>query len=99
MVVSGFSLVSSNNVLPTWVPSTDPTFSDGESKGLEIGEGKDLAIKVACFSENGDWLFVWASGNVYRGYLYGMNGQDANLVGEVSYEKVPFRSYFCLHDH
>ena len=76
--------------MPTSVSSTDPRFSGGESKGIEIGKGKGLVIKAACFSENGDLLFVWASGDVHRGYLYGMNGHDATLVGEVSYEKVPF---------
>ena len=79
--------------------NTDLRFSGGESKELEIGGGEDLAIKAACFSENGDLLFVWASGKVHRGYLYGMNGEDATLIGEVSYEKVLSRSHFCQHHH
>ena len=85
--------------MPTSAPSTDPGFSDGESEGLKIGKGTDLTIKAACFSEDGDLLFVWASGEVHHGYLYRMNGVDATLDGEVSYKKVFFRSYFCLHDH
>ena len=83
----------------TSAPSTDPRFSGGDSKELEIGKGRNLAIKAACFSENGDLLFVWASGEAHHGYVYNMNGEDATLVGEVSYEKVPFHSYLCLHDH
>ena len=85
--------------MPTLALNTDPRFSDGESKELEIGGGKALTIKAACFSENGDLLFVWASGDVHRGYLYGMNGEDATLIGAVSYEKVLSRSHFCLHNH
>ena len=85
--------------MPTLALNTDLMSSGGESKELEIGGGKDLAIKAACFSENGDLLFVWTSGDVHRGYLYGMNGGDATLIGEVFYEKVLSRSHSCLHDH
>ena len=84
--------------LPASAPRTDPRFSGGEWKELEIGEG--ITIRAACFSENGNLLFVWASGiGVHRGYLYGMDGKDATLIGKVSYEKVRFCSDFSPHDH
>lgn len=85
--------------MPTSASITDPGFSGGDRRALEIGGGKGLAIRAACFNGKGDLLFVWASGDVHRGYLYEMNDHDAALVGEVLYEKVPFRPYFYLDNH
>ena len=76
--------------MPFSTPSTDPRYSGGDPKGLEIGGGNGLAIRAACFNEKGDLLFVWASGDIHHGYLYKMNGYDAALIGEVLYERVPF---------
>ena len=93
------SLSSVAPILAISASSTDPNFSDGDSRELKIGGDKDLTISAACFSEKGDSLFVWATGGDHYGYFYRMNGHDAVLVGEVSYAKVPFRSYFYLHGH
>ena len=93
------SLSSVASILATPASSTDTGCNFDDFKHLEIGGGKGLAIRAACFSDKGDLLFVWASGDVHHGYFYKMDGHHAALVGEATYEKVPFRSYFYLQYH
>ena len=93
------SLSSLASSLATSATSTDTGYTIDDFKPLEIGGSKGPPITATCFSDTGDLLFVWASGDVHHGYVYKMDGHDATLVGEATYEKVPFRSYFYLQDH
>ena len=93
------SLSSVASSLATSASSTDTGCNFDDFKPLKIGKDEGLNIRATCFSHTGDLLFVWASGDFHHGYVYKMDGHDAVLVGEATYEKVPFHSHFYLQDH